>query len=172
MLTLDKIQFPVYFIGTRKPEEEGSLVFLRFKIQGEEVIRVIDDKSITGKDYKQRRVFLFSQGVPLLKIDKALFYFNDLIKFSNPSMYFIDSNGIVFNYRKSTTYKVYFHRVKQIIPDGVGGGVLECHNIRQRFKLLHLPPDTATWAGVFHIGTSFLLYGLYDKYSEPLIRKL
>lgn len=172
MLTLDQIQFPVYLLGTRQPETEGSLVFLRFKIFDKEEVRIIDDTSITGKDYKQRRLFLFSKGVPLLKINKALFYFNDLLKFSNPQMFFIDSNGTIFNYRKSKTYKVYFHKIKQIIPDGVGGGVVECFNIKQRFKLLHLPPDTMKWAALFHIGTSFLLYGVYEEYREPLTRKL
>jgi hypothetical protein len=172
MLTLDAIQFPVYYLGTRQPEKEGSLVFLRFKVFGEEKVYIIDDTAIEGKDYKQRRLFLFSQGVPLLKINKAIFYFNDLLKFSNPQMFFIDSNGKIFNYRKSKTYKVYFHKIKQIIPDGVGGGVVECFNVQQRFRLLHLPPETKNWAALFHIGTSFLLYGLYDEYQEPLTRRI
>jgi hypothetical protein len=128
---------------------------------------VIDDKNIPAPTLAKRRLIMANQGVRLKPLGTAVFFLGDFIKIAIPTMWFIDSSGQVFRYKKSTKAKLTFRKIvfKHNIP--TGGAILQVEGISSRFKCLFAPRPDEQYAGILHMGLSYILYGVYDtKYDS------
>jgi len=85
-------------------------------------------------------------------------------------MWFIDSVGRVFQYKKTTRAKLRFYKVKTVLPVNGIGAVIEVEGLPQRFKVLYRPVDNHAWAGVLEFSGIKFLYGLYDQYYKETWR--
>lgn len=167
-----EIAYPLFKLGIRKPETiDGVMFYLnQYENDGEDPstrIKVIDDRNESGATLALRRLKLKVANIDLFKINKAIYFVGDLIKLATPHTWFIDSNGRLFNYLKTSKAKLKFHKIKDLIPIKGGGVIIETVDLTTRFKALYVPNSINTHIGVLHFGKSLILYGFYDKaYSE------
>lgn len=168
-----EIAFPVYKLRTDKPVFENGVHYYFYEKYNEEtdelipVLRVIDDKSIDGNTLAHRRLLLKSMGVPLFRIKYSVFFLGDFIKMATPSLWFVDSLGKVFNYKKSARAKLKFYKITKLFNIPKGGCIIEVEGMMTRFKSLFPPTRETPYAGVLQFGKSLVLYGYYDqKYDD------
>lgn len=150
------------------PSKEGGVTFTYSETtnDAEEVIpllRIIDDVSVKGETLGRRRLALANDGVILQKLGKAIFFLGDLVKLATRESYFIDSNGRLFQYKKSARAKLHFRKIKNVIPIPTGGALLDVEGIPSRLKCLFAPKRTELYAGVLEWAKSHILYGLYEQ---------
>lgn len=172
-----KIQFPIYHLGGQKPTQDGDRLYYQYiatNTDGEDrdVIQVLDDKSQPGLTLAMRRLQLKNQGVVLAKLKYAIFFIGDMLKLCKGTTWFIDSEGTVFEYRKTKKVPLVFRPISQIMPIKTGGAVIEVQGVGTRFKTLHAPKGTEKWAGVLLVGVAYVLYGLYDEKLEDTTRMI
>jgi hypothetical protein len=164
-----EISYPVYSIlGSAVPSKDGTVTFTYSETTNEEEeliynFKVVDDTSMKADTLGKRRLLILNSGASLQKVGKAIFFLGDLIKIAKRGMYFIDSTGRVFQYRKSTRAKLQFKRLINVIPIATGGAILEVEGIHSRFKCLFLPKTLELYVGVLEFGKSHILYGLYEQ---------
>jgi hypothetical protein len=172
-LTLQSLSYPIYKLPD-KPNIDDGVMYYYSEIEKEDITQgklcLIDDISIEGDSLAKRRLRLLADGVPLFKLKNALFFLGDLIKIANPKTWFIDSNGKLFNYKKTTSVKLDFHKITKIIPIQTGGAIIEVDGIPNRFKVLHTPIAAEKCAGILHMGLATVLYGLYSSIPETTRR--
>lgn len=175
---MSTIAFPVFKIGIHKPITEGGLVF--YYHEQEELIedetvktskyKVVDDRNLSGSTLAKRRLQLTVDEVPLAKLSNALYFLGDFIKLADPKLWFIDSNGKVFNYKRSTRAQLKFYKIANLIPIPTGGIIVEVLGIQQRFKALYAPTSDKLYAGVLHFGMAAILYGFYAEKHDTTWR--
>ena len=117
-----------------------------------------------------RRLNLKNNGVALSKLRHAVFFLGDMIKLSKAGTWFIDSEGTVFEYRKSKRVPLVFKPLSQVIPIRTGGAIVEVQGVGTRFKVLHAPNQACKYAGLLLVGTGYLLYGLYEDKLPDTVR--
>ena len=171
------IQFPIYHLGSEKPMIEGNRSYYQYaaqSIEGEDqdVIQVLDDKSMNGISLAMRRLQLKNAGVKLCKLKYAIFFIGDMLKMCKSTTWFIDNDGVIFEYRKTKKVPLVFRPISQILPIRTGGAVIEVQGVGTRFKTLHAPKGTEKFAGVLLVGTAYVLYGLYDEKLEDTTRMI
>lgn len=166
-------------MGNNKPENlEGVLCYLRHKVNndtGAETtkILILDDKNLAGETLSQRRLLLATDPkVELFKLTYAVFFLGDLIKLATSSMWFIDSLGKLFKYKKTTRAILKMHRLKNVHPITGGGAVVEVYGITTRFKSLYPPDKDTSYVGLLHFGKSLVLYGFYNKLYDDTWRNV
>jgi hypothetical protein len=176
--SLSEIVFPVFKIGIHKPIVENGLVFYyheREYASKEDTVteakyNVVDDRNLLGATLAQRRLQLTVEEVPLAKLSNAVYFLGDLIKIADPKLWFIDSAGKLFNYKRTTRAKLKFYKISQLIPIKTGGVIVEVEGLSQRFKALYKPTEDKLFVGVLHFGVALILYGFYDqKHTETWI---
>lgn len=178
LTNLTEIVFPVFRLGDEKPLTlEGVTLYYRQYLEedGEdvkEVYRVVDDKNVEGATLSLRRLKLMKDGVKLKKLNRAMFFLSDFIKLSNPKSWFIDSNGNIFQHKKSRTLKLVFKKIKRIIRIPTGGVLIEAEGVPGRHKTLYTPPLTNKYAGFLLDGMGFILYGTYEQEHKPTRRMI
>ena len=173
--SLSEIVFPVFKIGIHKPQIDEGLVYY-YHERAEETdegtkvsahYKVVDDRNVPGETLSRRRLTLTVEKVNLAKLGQAVYFLGDLVKLATLEIWFIDSMGKVFNYKKSTRAKLKFYKISQIIPIQTGGVIVEVEGMMQRFKALYKPDENKTHVGLLHFGMAVILYGFYDqKYDE------
>ena len=163
----------MFQLTTKVPETVNGITFYRTESYNRDTaayterIRIIDDKNLLGETLSRRRLQLSSKQVPLYKIKRAVYFIGDFIKLATPRMWFIDSSGTVFQYKKTTRAKLRFYKVKNIFPVGGIGAVIEVQGLSERFKVLFRPAEAEHWAGIVEVNDLKFLYGIYDKnYDE------
>lgn len=173
---LQNIVYPVYKLPAQPLVDEGvAFYYGETEVEGEsnrQHLKIVDDKNISGNNLAMRRLKLTADEVPLFRLSKAMFFLGDLIKTATSSTYFIDSNGMIFNYVKSTTAKLKFHKINKIFPIQTGGAIIEVLGIPNRFKVINYPTPETKCAGVLHLGVSTILYGLYEYIPEDTVRRV
>ena len=147
----------VTFTYSEERDEEDEELEVKFKF------RVIDDKNMDKSTLGLRRLQVQANGQRLHRLGKAIFFLGDLIKIAKRNTYFIDTNGRIFQYRKSQRAKLHFKKLTQIIPIPTGGAILEVEDIPSRFKCLFQPRTLELYAGVLEMGLSYTLYGIYEQ---------
>lgn len=173
-MNLGEIHFPVYLLGKEPLIENGVVFFLYRKKNLEDdvdIIKIIDDKNLSGKTLAERRLQIRNTGADLYTIKYAVFFISDLVKLSRGSTWFIDSSGKVFKYKKTKRVPLVFKKVKKVIQHSTGV-LVEVEGIVQRFKTLYAPTTTQNWAGLLVLPEGYLLYGLFDKKYEDTIRMI
>ncbi len=163
MAGLGEIQFPVYLLGKEKPQElDGVLFYHRCDKEGNDTILVVDDKTWHHETLAQRRLkVMMNNSRKLAKITHAIFFISDLLKLSGSGVWFIDTNGKLFTYTKSTMVPLIFRSILKVTKIN-GGAILEVEGIETRFKCLYAP-NNEKFAGLLKIGRGYVLYGLYEE---------
>jgi hypothetical protein len=110
---------------------------------------------------------MLTDGVPLFPIRQAIYFLGDLLKLAKPTTWFIDSQGQLFQHKKSTRAKLVVKKIKNVFPTTGLGAVIELEDIPQRFKTTFKPDADAQYAAVLKTGLTYIFYGLYaDKPAE------
>ena len=169
--SLSEIAFPVFKIGIHKPIVENGLVFYyheREYASKEDTVteakyNVVDDRNLPGATLALRRLQLTVEEVPLAKLSNAVYFLGDLIKIADPKLWFIDSAGKLFNYKRTTRAKLKFYKISQLIPIKTGGVIVEVEGLSQRFKALYPPTEDKLFVGILHFGLALILYGFYNQ---------
>jgi hypothetical protein len=164
---LREINYPVFRLGEHKPIiKDGLVAYVSQFIEDDDsekfIYRIVDDKNIPSTSLARRRLVLLKQGVLLKKISRAIFFLGDLIKVAKSSTWFIDNNGLVFNYEKSKKATLQFIKINKVIPISTGGAIIELKDIDTRFKCLYMPTANEVYAGVLKDGLGYILYGFSE----------
>lgn len=171
--TLQNIVWPVFRLGEREPQQLGGLVFYTKqyldleKVKFTDTYRVVDDKNIDKPTLGLRRLQI---GEKLFYMGTAIYFLQDVIKLAKSTTWFIDTEGKVFQHKKSTRAKLQTHRIKQVFPAQGIGCVLEVEGLAERFKSLQVPKETETYCGILTYYGSNLLYGYYSEPIKPTWR--
>lgn len=174
---LHNITFPVYKIGNTKPLEQDGVHYYAygkdFDTEDEESeVKLVDDKNIDKPTLALRRLHLKNKEVKLHKLSTAIFFIGDLIKAAEAKTWFIDTEGTVFQYKKSVRVKLIFRPIEQVLPIQSGGAIIAVKGIPARFKTLFTPEPEKRWAGLLLIKNSYILYGLYTEEHENTVRMI
>ena len=164
---LANISFPVYRLGLIEPMHEAgiSFYFLAKDINysdAEYQIQVVDDKTRPEPTLAMRRLHLKDAGVTLFALRRAIFFIGDLVKLAKANLWFIDANGLIFQYEKTRKVPLVYKKVKKIIPMPAGGAIIEVEGLAERFKTLFVPSMDQKYAGLLLLDKAHILYGLYD----------
>lgn len=174
-MNLSEISYPVFRLRNEKPNEHNGVFFYAYENYYEEdgeikhrnVIRILDDRNIESDKLSMRRLAIKMTGAKLFKLTRAIFFLGDLIKIAKKDMWFIDSTGKLFQYKKTTRCKLKFHKITKVIAIPTGGAIIEAQGMTSRFKSLHYPEPDKLYVGVLHMGMAPILYGFYDqKYDD------
>lgn len=181
-MNLAQISWPVFRLGEHRPQTVDGVTFYsktRIDLEtGKTTVsfRIVDDvKNYPSEIGLGRRRLLIKQNNPQLKlfnIRSAIYFISDLIKLAKPTTWFIDNNGIVFNYRKTTRAKLDFYKIKKIIPGKQTGVIIEVEGLATRFKCMWPPQNGEEYVGILKWGLGYLLYGFYDKKHKSTYRLL
>jgi len=163
-----EITYPVFRLGTEKPSfEEGVIFYLRqYKDENNQVtnrLTIIDDTTLPEETLAKRRLYLLNKDVKLKSIGRAVFFLGDLIKLAHRNVWFIDSKGKVFQYKKATIAKLLYKKITLMHAIASGGAILEVEGINHRFKCLYTPEEDDYYAGVLKHGNTYILYGVYKE---------
>lgn len=176
-MNLSAISFPVFRLGLSKPaEESGVLYYSREYVNIDNMetkasFRVVDDKSVPGANLGLRRLAISKSDPKLMYPIRTAFYFlGDLIKNAKPNVWYIDTTGKVFQYKKTTRAKLTCHKIAQVLPLQGLGAIIEVEGMTQRFKCLYAPTEGQRFIGLLNLGMGRILYGFYDEHFKPSSR--
>lgn len=162
--SLANIKFPVYYLGINKPESiDMVLAYIVLDASGEAKVLVVDDKTIPGDSLAKRRLVLLAKGVKLKQLRISIHFLHDLIKYSGKAKWFIDSNGLVFKYSKTTRARLTYKPINKKIYLPAGGTVVEVDGCPERYKTLFRVPPEHKYAGILVTNIGKIFYGTYDK---------
>ncbi len=168
-MQLKEIVWPVYSLKTFSPIIEENVSY--YVTKDSKSIEIVDDKNVPGDNLSKRRLLLRSQKVNLFIPKYALFFIADLIKFKNRNIWFIDSSGKIFQYKKHKIVPLIFRKITNTIKT-VGATLIEVEGISTRFKSLYPPTMEQKYAGLLRVGTMYLLYGFFDQQYKNTVRKI
>ncbi len=176
-MKLSEISFPVFRLNIDKPSTNlGVVYYVRESVNLDSAkytrrVRIVDDTSAPGNTLSRRRLSLKAQGAPLYSIKRAVFFLADLVKLSSLKHWWIDSQGKIFQYKKSTRAKLRSYKIEKIIPLNGIGAIIEVRGVPQRFKVLFKPPENVRYATIAESGISYrLLYGLTEEMHKDARR--
>lgn len=171
--TLQSLVWPVFRLGEREPQQLDGLVFYTKQYLDLEQVkftntyRVVDDRNIDKPTLGLRRLQI---GKELFPIGTAIYFLQDVIKLAKSTTWFIDTQGQLFQHKKSTRAKLQTYRIKQVLPAHGIGCVLEIVGLPERFKSLQVPKQTEPYCGILTYNGSNLLYGYYSEPIKPTWR--
>jgi len=165
-MQLEKIVWPVFKLRDKEPINKDGIIYYLTELFDEEnnktitKIKIIDDKNITNTTLGLRRLKIDKDKLEKLSI--AIYTVQDLIKLATKSSWFIDNNGTIFQYKKSTRAKLKIYRIKQILPVNGIGCILELEGLSERFKSMTIPIHER-YAAILHYNSKSLFYGLCNE---------
>lgn len=172
-MKLEQIAWPVFRLGEKQPESKDNIVYYATEYSDLDTsehtatLRIVDDKSIDYPTLSRRRLKLLTDGAPLFPIRQALYFLGDLLKVAKATTWFIDSNGAIFQHKKTTRAKLIVRKIKNVFPTQGLGSVIELEGIPQRFKTVFKPSPEMQYAALLQSGLTYIFYGLYaDKPPE------
>lgn len=176
-MKLSEIAWPVYKVGLHPPTIEDGVVFY-FTIKREDdksitpSVKIIDDRNITGDKLSLRRLRISGTGAKLHKLQHAIFFPGDLLKLATPKMWFIDSLGKLFNYKKSKIVPLIFKKIL-ITHRTPSASLVEIQDIPGRYMCLYPPNTEEKYAGVLKVDKhSYILYGFFKELHKDTVRKI
>lgn len=174
-ISLQEISYPVYKLPDKPNVDDGVIYYYSEQEKGDITISkllIVDDDNIEGDTLAARRLKILAGGTKLYRLSNAIFFLGDLIKLATPQTSFIDSKGKLFAYKKTSSAKLKFYKIKKVIPIPTGGAIIEVEGIPARFKVLQTPSDDIRCAGILLYGMSYILYGLYNYTPEDTRRMI
>jgi len=166
-MNLTQISWPVYRLGTDRPNEEEGVLFYIYN----DKIYIIDDKTLEAESLAGRRLKLLVQGINLYKLKRAFFFLGDFIKVAKAGIWFIDSTGKIFTYTKKDLVPLVCKKITKIIPS-VSCALIEVKDIPARFKVLFQPTLEEKYAGLLKLGRGYIFYGFYKEPFKDTVRKI
>ena len=170
---MTEVSFPVFRLTNKKPEREDNVLYYRNSYINQDTnvistnVKIVDSKDEPGETLAHRRLQLQQQKVPLYPLRTAVYFLGDFIKLAKSNYWFIDSNGKIFTYKKTTSVKLRFRKIKKIIPSASTGSILEIEGIAERFKTLFRVSEFYRYAGILEYRGISILYGVYEtKYND------
>lgn len=172
-MKLQEISWPVYKIGSTRPQTEGGVIFYYHESAKGPVLEIIDDQNISGSNLAVRRmrIVMADNEVKLYKIKYAIFFIADLVKMAKANVWFIDSAGKVFQYVKSKFVPLVFKKITNVIRD-VSCYLIEVEGSPVRYKVLYPPTDAQKYAGLLVLGKGYIIYGFYEELHTTTYRKI
>lgn len=172
-MRLEKIAWPVFRLGEKEPQRDNDVVYYATEYSDLDTyehtatFRIVDDRSVAGDTLSRRRLKLAVDNVPLFPIRQAIYFLGDLLKVAKPTTWFIDSEGQLFQHKKTTRAKLTVKKIKNVFPTTGLGAVIELEGIPQRFKTVFKPSADMQYAALLQTGLTYIFYGLYaDKPQE------
>lgn len=168
IIQLKDLVFPVFRLSERRPDIIDQVILYKSEYadidSAEETAnyRVVDDKSIDKPTLGLRRLALIGK-TKIYPIGSAIYFLMDIIKIAKPNTWFIDSEGRLFQHKKSYRAKLQTFKIKQVLPAEGIGCVIELENIPQRFKSMRMPETYELYAGVLTYNHGYMLYGYYEQ---------
>jgi hypothetical protein len=176
-MNLAEISFPVFRLASKPEQHEGLMyyyteTFNKDTAQFTRKVRILDDKAIPHNTLSRRRLVLSEDEVALYPLRKGIFGLGDLIRLSKSNTWWIDSNGKIFQYKKSKYVPLQCRRIKQIIPSKTIGSIIEVEGIGQRFRTIFRVSDKDKYAILLKIGASYVFYGTSETEIKNAVRKI
>lgn len=177
MLNIAQIKFPVYILGSNGKiiRENYYVVFQRW-----DGTKSIVDYEGSEASFIERRFYLKNRKevlpYPVKNVKIALFFLSDILKLERLSQYhFIDSNGMIFKYKKTHRVKLTFDEIdwwRFKDPKSLSV-VLKLKSGDAIYESIHPPVPGQRFAGLLHISPKArLLYGFFTEKYDDTTRKI
>lgn len=170
-MNLETVAWPVFRLSEREPFIDNGVVYYATEYADLDTqdhtgtLRIVDDRNIDKPTLSRRRLELAAQEVKLFPIYRAIYFLGDLLKLAKATTWFIDSNGALFQYKKSQRAKLIVRKITKVLPTEGLGSVIELDGIPQRFKTTFKPDADAQYAAILKSGLTYIFYGIYK--DEP-----
>lgn len=164
---LNKLKFPVYAISKNDGIWEHLNIYY-IKVNTETLI--LDNKNLNGDTLGKRRLAL-KDKTKLYKFSKTINTVIDLIKCKHYPK-FIDSNGTVFNYKKSKYVPLIYRKILSSEAVEGLGVTIGVKDIPVKFLTSGFT-ETAllkAWAGILLIDDGYLLYEISNELKNDTRR--
>lgn len=175
---MKEISFPVFKIGATaiiKVKDTIKYTYNEYLLADGITLRqnvaILDDTAIDKPTLGLRRLVLKAQGVPLVRLSRAIYFISDIV--AKPSALYIDSNGKLFRYKRTKRVPLVFKKIVKMLPNQSGlGSIVEVENIPSRFKTLVHASKVYKYAGLLEALGGYILYGLYTEKHDNTVRKI
>lgn len=177
-MNLEKIVWPVFRLSEKEPQRENGVIYYATEYtnldsnESSIVLRIVDDTNIDKPTLSRRRLAMLVEGVELFSIRQAVYFLGDLLKQAKSTTWFIDSDGNLFQYKKTKRARVTSHRIVKILPTEGLGAIVEVEGIAQRFKTTFKPAADVQYALVLRNGLGYIFYGLYSDRPQATWRMI
>ena len=125
--------------------------------------KIVDDKSLDGDSLGIRRLKIPPDD--LYKLRRACFDIGNFLLYTKLYKNFVDSNGILFSYKKSTLVPLYYRKVLRHVPYK-GGTMLLIEKVHCPIWYYRTIELNKTYAALLYINRGYVLLGLTDTPSE------
>ena len=175
-IKLSEIAYPVYKLKTTPPIISGGVVYYEteYEVDGniKTLSKVVDNKNQLGNTLGRRRLQLKTKTqVELYKLKYPIYSLAGLIKQAGSKTWFIDTQGKVFNHKKTTSAKLFAKRITNVFSaTNELGYIIEVEGIFTRFKSIVKP--IVPYAGILKFGSGYLLYDFYKESFKPTRRMI
>lgn len=163
-MELSSISFPVYPLDRYHAVVEELGVVHIYDDYGK---FILDNKNLPGDSLGKRRLRILDKD-SLYHLGHAYFTLKDLIKYKQGNSNFVDSNGKVFKYRKSSYVRLAYHRIASVVE-------VEDSVYIQTTKysaLFRVPPELGImwykdkYAGIIDLMGGQMLYDISEEKKE------
>jgi hypothetical protein len=167
-LNLFDIKFPIYSI-TRTYEriwDDMNVTYIR-TVTG---TYVLDNKNVEGDTLGKRRLRIKNDIYKLYKPRKVYYNIVQLIKANEK--YFIDTTGVVFQYKKTGTAKLVYYKVDEIIEAEDGECILNIPSINYSYKTICRSAYAIKYIGLLNSAFGFIPYDFSETKGKDSWRKI
>lgn len=120
-----------------------------------------------------RRLKMLAEEIPLYPLKLAIYSLGELLKVATPTQWFIDSNGQVFQYKKTRYVPVVYKEIVQAQRFSGFETIITVHDSPPIYKALYLPDPEEKYAVFLQISPKALLfYGYSDVKLENKRKKI
>ena len=159
-MNLNDVEFPIYVLHTDEVEKQDGILWCEGA--------VVDDTNAPGTTIGQRRLNTAHKN--LYDLRHMIDSFVALSK--HRGKFFVDSNGKFFRYEKSTTAKLYYWKIKEVIEKDIAT-LIYVENVPFPFELKRPPQPTEKYAGVLYLkDIPSYLYELSEVKKKNTWRKV
>jgi len=165
-LNLFEFEFPLY--GITKTFKKIWVEFNVTYIKTNTGIYVLDNKNIDGDTIGKRRLKIKSSE---LYIPRKIYY-NIGQALHAKSNVFMDSNGVVFKYKKTKYVPLTYYKVNDVTRAKDGECILTFSQINFSYKINCRKAYSTEYVGILATDFGFIPYEFSEVYKPPSRRKI
>ena len=156
----EDLRYPIYVIHSDNVELLDGIIWLDDQ--------VLDDKNMEGDSLGLRRI-----QSPMKSIYPLRYMIEDITGLMrHRGKFFIDSDGRVFNYEKTETVKLHYHKIRKR-EKKTTATVLWLKDCPFPFAEKSPPREELTWAGVLYSqGIPMAIYDFAEEQQKSTWRKI
>jgi hypothetical protein len=115
-----------------------------------------------------RRLRMLAQGINLYPLKLAIYSLGELLKVATPTQWFIDSEGQVFQYKKTHFVPVVYKEIKEYYKHSAFETVITTYDSPPVYKTLYPPTEGEQYAVFLQLSAKSLLFYGYSttKYEN------